>query len=246
MKSFLLALRFLTIIPLGQGKDITSEAVAAAGKYYPLVGLIIGGLLWGFYQGVGFLFPDSVAVGLVLVFWVLLIGALHLDGLADCLDGLYGGNSPEERLRIMKDIHLGTMGTVGLILVLGMKYLLLREMLSFPAFGVWLFFIPAVSRWTPIFLGILFSYARPDGGLGPGIGNREKGTVLGHPSGLGAGGGDNRIYGSWVDRGHSFLELVVRLVLSKETGRSHRGCPGGRHRNQRGVGPVLYSYDNES
>ena len=67
-----------------------------------------------------------------MIFWVILTGALHLDGLADGLDGLYGGTNPEERLRIMKDVHLGTMGVVGLILILGIKYVLLREIMSFP------------------------------------------------------------------------------------------------------------------
>jgi adenosylcobinamide-GDP ribazoletransferase len=166
MNAFLLAFRFLTIIPLGGRRAIDSESIVAAGKYYPLVGLIFGGLGWLFFYGAGLLFPLAVSVGLLLVFWVVLTGALHLDGLADCLDGLYGGNSLEQRLAIMKDVHLGTMGIVGLILVLGIKYLALREILSFPALGLWIILIPSVSRWTPILLAFLCPYARPGGGLG--------------------------------------------------------------------------------
>ncbi len=177
MNSFLLALRFLTIIPLGHGQEINPDSVAAAGKYYPLVGLIIGGWCWMFFKGVAFCFPLSVAAGLTVLFWVLLTGALHLDGLADCLDGLYGGRDPENRLRIMKDVHLGTMGTVGLILILGIKFLVLRELLSFPPLLVWIILIPSLSRWTPIFLSFTFPYARPGGGLGQalvkGTGKRE-------------------------------------------------------------------------
>ncbi|MFH0787865.1 MAG: adenosylcobinamide-GDP ribazoletransferase [Pseudomonadota bacterium] len=173
MNSFWLAFRFLTIIPLGRRKAIDSASVAAAGKYYPLVGLIIGGLAWSFFYGAGLLFPLAVAVGLLVVFWVVLTGALHLDGLADCLDGLYGGNTPEARLGIMKDVHLGTMGIVGLILILGIKYLALREMLSFPSLGLWILLIPAAGRWTPILLAFLFPYARPGGGLGQAL---AKGT----------------------------------------------------------------------
>ncbi|MBA4393644.1 MAG: adenosylcobinamide-GDP ribazoletransferase [Desulfobacca sp.] len=166
MNAFWLALRFLTIIPLGRQKEIDFDSVAAAGKYYPLVGLIFGGLAWSFFYGAVFLFPLAVSVGLLLVFWVVLSGALHLDGLADCLDGLYGGNTPEQRLVIMKDVHLGTMGIVGLILILGIKYLALREILSFPSPGMWIILIPSVSRWTPILLAFLFPYARQGGGLG--------------------------------------------------------------------------------
>ncbi len=166
MNSLCLALRFLTIIPLGRGGEIAPDTVASAGKYYPLVGLIIGGLSWSFFYGIQYFFPLSVSVALLLTFGVILTGALHLDGLADCLDGLYGGTNREERLEIMKDVHLGTMGVVGLILILGIKYLALREIMSFPSLWLWIILIPAVSRWTPIFLAFLFRYARPGGGLG--------------------------------------------------------------------------------
>jgi adenosylcobinamide-GDP ribazoletransferase len=97
---------------------------------------------------------------------VVLSGALHLDGLADCLDGLYGGKTPEGRLTIMKDVHLGTMGIVGLILLLGIKYLSLKEILSLSSGGIWIILMPVLSRWTAIVLAFFFPYARPGGGLG--------------------------------------------------------------------------------
>jgi adenosylcobinamide-GDP ribazoletransferase len=166
VNSFFLALRFLTIIPLGKRGEADPGSIVAAGKYYPVIGLIIGGLSWAFYYGSHHFFPIPVSVGLLVIFGVLLTGALHLDGLADCLDGLYGGTHREERLAIMKDVNLGTMGVVGLILILGIKYLLLREIMSFPALWKWIVLIPAVSRWTPVFLAFLFKYARLGGGLG--------------------------------------------------------------------------------
>jgi adenosylcobinamide-GDP ribazoletransferase len=177
MSSFLLAFRFLTIIPWGHGQEINSDSVAAAGKYYPLVGFVIGGVLWLFFNGVNLIFPISISTGLLVAFWVVLTGALHLDGLADCLDGLYGGTDQEGRLRIMRDVHVGTMGIVGLILLLGIKYLALKEILVFPSLWLWVIIIPMLSRWTPIFLCFLFPYARPSGGLGEalvqGTGKRE-------------------------------------------------------------------------
>ncbi|MCG6533133.1 MAG: adenosylcobinamide-GDP ribazoletransferase [Syntrophales bacterium LBB04] len=166
MNSFFLALRFLTVIPLGKRREANPASIVAAGKYYPVIGLIIGGIAWVFYYGIFRFFPIPVSVGLLLIFGVIMTGALHLDGLADCLDGFYGGTNREERLAIMKDVHLGTMGVVGLILILGIKYLLLREMMSFPSLWRWIILIPAVSRWTPVFLAFLFKYARPGGGLG--------------------------------------------------------------------------------
>jgi adenosylcobinamide-GDP ribazoletransferase len=171
VNSFFLALRFLTIIPLGHPGEIASDSVAPAGKYYPLVGLIIGGLSWSFFCGIHHFFPLAVSVGLLLLFGVILTGALHLDGLADCLDGLYGGHNQEERLGIMKDVHLGTMGVVGLVLILGVKFLVLREIMSFPSLLLWIILIPAISRWTPIFLAFLCKYARSEGGLGQALVN---------------------------------------------------------------------------
>jgi adenosylcobinamide-GDP ribazoletransferase len=166
VNSFFLALRFLTVIPLGKRGEVDPASIVAAGKYYPVIGLIIGGLSWVFYYGAHHFFPTPVSVGLLVIFGVLLTGALHLDGLADCLDGLYGGTNRQERLEIMKDVHLGTMGVVGLILILGIRYLVLREILSFSSLWWWIILIPAISRWTPIFLAFLFKYARPGGGLG--------------------------------------------------------------------------------
>jgi adenosylcobinamide-GDP ribazoletransferase len=166
MTSFFLALRFLTIIPLGRLREVVPESIGAAGKYYPVVGLIIGGFSWLVFYGVHHFFSISVSVGLMVIFGVILTGALHLDGLADCLDGLYGGTDRESFLAIMKDVHLGTMGGVGLILNLGIKYLILKEIMSFPSLWLWIILIPSVSRWTPILLAFRFPYARPNGGLG--------------------------------------------------------------------------------
>jgi adenosylcobinamide-GDP ribazoletransferase len=167
MTSFLLALRFLTIIPVGRTTVVPSpDQITASGKYYPLIGLLIGGMLWGFHYLAGLAFPVSISVGLLLAFWVLLTGALHLDGLADALDGFYAGANAEERLRIMKDIQIGTMGIVGLVLLLGMKYLLLKEILSITGKAYWLIILPLASRWAAILLSCFFPYARSGGGLG--------------------------------------------------------------------------------
>ena len=166
MTAFLVALRFLTILPLGGPVKVDSGLFIWSSKYYPLVGLVIGCLLWGFYRLLMVVFPANVAVGLLLAFWVVLSGALHLDGLGDTLDGCYGGKNPADRLRIMKDVHLGTMGIVGIILLLMLKWFALKEMLHFPSLSYWLFLIPLAGRWTPVFLSAFWPYARAEGGLG--------------------------------------------------------------------------------
>ena len=132
MTAFLAALRFLTILPLGGPVQVDAALFVRSSTYYPLVGLVMGGLLWGFYRLATMVLPLESAVGLLLSCWVVLSGALHLDGLGDTLDGCYGGKNPSDRLRIMKDVHLGTMGIVGIVLLLLLKFVALKEMLFFP------------------------------------------------------------------------------------------------------------------
>jgi adenosylcobinamide-GDP ribazoletransferase len=169
MQSFLLALRFLTILPLGGPIPVDSALVVRSSKFYPLVGLLLGGLFWAFYSLIRNVFSVELSAGLLLAFWVLMTGALHLDGLADCLDGCYGGKNPADRLRIMKDVHVGTMGIVGLIVLLGLKFLSLKQVLASTTPFYWLVLIPAAGRWTPVFMSAFWPYARPEGGLGQGL-----------------------------------------------------------------------------
>jgi adenosylcobinamide-GDP ribazoletransferase len=166
MTSFLAALRFLTILPVGGPIQVDSGLFIRSSKYYPLVGLVIGGLLWAFYRLALMAFTAELAAALLIAFWVILTGALHLDGVGDTLDGCYGGRTPTDRLRIMKDVHLGTMGVVGLVLLLGIKFIALKELLFPPSLRYWLIVIPLAARWTPVFLAAFWPYARPEGGLG--------------------------------------------------------------------------------
>ena len=169
MTSFLAALRFLTILPVGGPVKVDPGLFIRSSKYYPLAGLVIGGLLWAFNRLALMAFTTELATGLLIAFWVFLTGALHLDGMGDTLDGCYGGKNPSDRLRIMKDVHLGTMGTVGLVLLLGIKFIALKALLLSPALCGWLILIPVGGRWTPVFLAFVWPYARPEGGLGQGL-----------------------------------------------------------------------------
>lgn len=109
--------------------------------------------------------PAPAAAALLLCFGVWLTGGLHLDGLADTVDGLGGGATPEDRRRVMKDSRVGAFGVMGLVLVLLLKFA------CFLAGGEkgwrWEFVLfPLVSRWGMVLLAFLSPYARPEGGLG--------------------------------------------------------------------------------
>src|SRR5436309_3166057 len=107
MHTLLVALAFLTILPIRFRKLPSLEVVARSRFWYPFVGLLLGLLLASALAGLRMThLSDGVIAFLVLVLWVGLTGALHLDGLCDTCDGLFGGHTPEERLRIMKDPHV--------------------------------------------------------------------------------------------------------------------------------------------
>ncbi|MGE5252808.1 MAG: adenosylcobinamide-GDP ribazoletransferase [Planctomycetaceae bacterium] len=177
MTSFLLAWRFLTILPGGKSDlDPSPRDLGRSMACYPLVGLLLGVLLWGAYWLFSRAFPRTLCDGLILLLWVIITGALHLDGLADTLDGLAAGKSAAERLQIMRDHRVGTFGAVGLILILGIKFLALN---SLPAeiIGKTLLVTLVLSRWSMVQLTYRTPYARPEGGLGKAfkdnVGKRE-------------------------------------------------------------------------
>jgi adenosylcobinamide-GDP ribazoletransferase len=166
MSSFSLAWQFLTILPWRKSdRETTSQLLGRSMAYYPAIGLLLGLILWVVYWGFSFFLPRTLCDGLVILVLVILTGALHLDGLADTLDGMAAGKAPEERLRIMKDHRVGTFGVVGLILVLGFKFLALHSMLIQDV-GKALLVALTLSRWSMVQLTYRAPYARREGGLG--------------------------------------------------------------------------------
>jgi adenosylcobinamide-GDP ribazoletransferase len=131
-------------------------------------------IYWGAGVGLGSLFPAPAAAALLLALTVVLTRGLHLDGLADTVDGLGGGRTPEARLAIMKDSRLGAFGAVSLILVLLLKFSFLLALFD-QGLERSLVLFPLISRWGLVLLAALAPYARPDGGLGQAM---TKGATL--------------------------------------------------------------------
>jgi adenosylcobinamide-GDP ribazoletransferase len=121
MRSLRIAFGLMTILPVRLPDDWSVGDSGRAAVWYPLVGLVVGALTWLAWMGARLLLPALPAGVLALVVWVVLTGGLHLDGLADCCDGLFASMGRERRLEIMKDPHIGAFGVTGLILVLLLK-----------------------------------------------------------------------------------------------------------------------------
>ncbi len=156
----LIALQFLTRLPVPSVAAFMPAAQARSLCYYPLVGLLIGGLLWA----VGAWLPPGVTTAaLLLAVWVLLTGGLHLDGLADSADAWSGGQGdPERTLRIMQDPASGPIGVTAIVLVLLLKFAALAELLA--GGGLWtLPLAPAVARAAVPLILLTSRYVRPGG-----------------------------------------------------------------------------------
>lgn len=174
MKSFLIALQFLTRIPVVTQAAPTPSALARSLLYYPLVGLILG-LLLAAVNGLLEDTPALVRAALVLTAWVALTGGLHLDGLADSADAWAGAGGDRDRaLAIMKDPRSGPIAVVALVLVLLMKLAALTD-ISSPQWLA-LAFIPALARSSIPLLFATTRYVRA-GGSGEALGAVQSRTA---------------------------------------------------------------------
>ncbi len=162
-RSFRVALGLMTLLPAGDLLDATQAERRQSLYLLPLIGLVIGILLWFAW----FALPQSpwLAAMVVLVIWVVLTGALHLDGLADSVDAWMGGHrDPNRTLYILRDPTCGPMAIVALILALGLKLVSLGTLFQAGA-AVFLPAVPVIGRIAIIILYGTTPYVRP-GGLG--------------------------------------------------------------------------------
>ena len=148
-QAFWLAVGFLTRIPIPVKIDYSQALMNRSSLYFPLVGLLLGGLYAALFTGLAAFWSLPVCIGLVLAFHLWTTGAFHEDGLADSMDALGGGYTVARRLEIMKDSRIGTYGAVALFVALGLKVVLLMD-----AEPVWLALLvtPAIGRLTPLLL----------------------------------------------------------------------------------------------
>jgi adenosylcobinamide-GDP ribazoletransferase len=118
---FLVALQFLTRIPVPSFDDFETAWLDRAAKYFPLVGGLVGLISGLALMAAHMLWQPLLASLIAVAVGVLVTGAFHEDGLADTADGLGGGLTVNRRLEIMRDSRIGTYGGVTLMLALAMK-----------------------------------------------------------------------------------------------------------------------------
>lgn len=166
LQSMILAMQFLTRIPMPDIGLVRDPLVGRSLLFYPLVGLVIGCLLWGAQGLFNWLWPEfwGLQAALLLSLWCLLTGGLHLDGLADSADAWVGGlGSREKTLALMKDPTCGPAAVLLLVLVLLVKYSAIERLIADHSF--WLIVVPVVGRCFLLLLFLTTDYVR-QGGLG--------------------------------------------------------------------------------
>jgi adenosylcobinamide-GDP ribazoletransferase len=161
-----IAIAFLTILPVRLPAELPGDGLRRSAAFFPLAGWLIG----GFLAGGAWLFvwanlPPLVSAVLLVALGAWLTRGLHLDGLADLLDGLGGGQTPKRRLAIMKDSAIGAFGVIGLVVLLLLKVACLASLLANnekPLFFA-LFAVPVAARWAMATLACGTQYPREIG-----------------------------------------------------------------------------------
>ena len=167
VNELLLAFQFMTRIPIS-GLPREPRGLARAAKFFPVVGLAIGLIAVAIERVlVARVQPQLLALVLIL-YLVLITGALHEDGLADAADGFGGGWTKEKILFIMRDSRIGSFGAVAVTLSLLSRFILISNTspARLPGFLV---ASSVLCRWTALPLGFWLPYAREDRGLGAAV-----------------------------------------------------------------------------
>lgn len=169
MKGLCIALQFLTRLP-APSFSISNEAFAASMRWFPVVGLIVGALIAG-AGWVGALVDGWTGALAALAAWVLVTGALHLDGLGDMADASGAAHKSRDRmLAVLSDPHVGSFGVTAIALQLLAKVILLHVLVDHGAIAT-LVSVPFAARIAPLF------WTRCIPPLHDGLGARFRGAI---------------------------------------------------------------------
>lgn len=206
------AVHLLSRLPVPGGGDNGHRGAAAAWAY-PLAGLVIGGVasavaLLAHWLGL----PAPLTALLCLATTVMITGALHEDGLSDTFDGLWGGWSADQRLKIMKDSHIGAYGMIALFFGLAARWVALWLLFDH---GLWagiagLLAAASLSRAMMPTVMAALPHARQEG-LSAHVGQVARPTAL---VALGIGLGAALLLTGWAGLGALFWAALITVALA--------------------------------
>ena len=181
--TFVLALQFLTRVPVSTDGIYSKERFAASVRHHPLVGVLIGATAAATYAAGAAVYPTPVAILISTAAVILLTGGFHEDGLSDTFDGIGGGHARESALKIMKDSRVGAFGAIALLMVIAIKVAALSAM---PPAMIVIGLVAAhgLSRWSSIVVIATSRYVREEGTAKPTAGGISR-TGLVYASSIG-------------------------------------------------------------
>ncbi len=165
MKGLLVALQFLTSIPVKIKGKITDKDLAGSMAYFPLAGLLVGALLALSYNILVLVFPHAVVCAFIMIINVMLCGGLHIDGFIDTFDAIASGADRKRILEIMKEGRPGAVGMASVVLLFIAEYSLLVS-LPGEAVAMSLIAMAVLSRTSFVISSAFYPYARETEGLG--------------------------------------------------------------------------------
>ncbi len=177
LRAFFVAVQFLSALPVGKQAAPSEKEIGLSLSCYPFVGIILGAILCLASLLISTLFPSLLSAALILTVWVILTGALHIDGFADSADAWMGGLGSKERtLRLLKDPTSGPIAITATILLLLLKLLAIEAIIV--SQNTWLLIWPLI--FARISAGLLFvstPYARKSG-LGSAIAEHKQDSQI--------------------------------------------------------------------
>ncbi|MGC8753408.1 MAG: adenosylcobinamide-GDP ribazoletransferase [Thermosulfidibacteraceae bacterium] len=161
LRFLILSIQFLTTIPIPITIEVDRDEFYKIASYFPVVGFIVGVLTYGFCHILKSVLIFDITATLTILFYLLITGAMHVDGLADTVDGLMSHRKKEEILRIMKDPRLGTFGAITVIFDILLRVMVVKSIQDLRLFVV----APIISRFCGVF-AIYISNSVASKGLG--------------------------------------------------------------------------------
>lgn len=157
--------KFTTRLPIGGKNSFDMEKMGKSMKFFPLVGIILGLLMYSFVKIVSLYINSAfVLAALVLVVYVILTGGIHLDGLSDTFDGIFSYRSKQRMLEIMKDSRVGANGVMSLIMYFLLGTILIAELESLEVpMGAIILLFPVIGRMNSVLNCAVSEYARSSG-----------------------------------------------------------------------------------
>lgn len=176
--SFLLFVQFFTRIPINKNLACEKDDFRRGAIFFPVIGVIIGGAQWIIYYFLNKVLPSNVTSVFLVTTFIIMTGALHLDGLGDMCDGFFAFKGGKEKIiEIMKDSRVGTYSVAAIILDILIRYsaydAVIKNEISFIIIAA-----PMISRFMTVILAYISRPAKNNGSGNIFIGNIGKKQIL--------------------------------------------------------------------